>query len=386
MAIKKLDHNLFKITAVVKYKGKQFKRVRERFKGTEQKALVEYNRLHGICLKKAEAYREQIEHPFSTLDKLIDRYIKIKQPSDISSYNRLKVDCGTYEVSAENLKTKFLGGTDEYGNPIIGYVQLLENEHARRFQRSGLKGSVVETTRKLGANSKNKIYRAIKNLCQFAVEQGQLKYNPIQERHHWKEIPRSRTLSDEEDGKIIESLKKKYPYYLPLYLHCPRNPCRIGDIRDLTRDELFLKEQQIRYVSSKGTVPVVHVIYDDVLDHFQNLPPESKYLFYYPVVRKSTGKISYRKLGDFKKAWKAVLKENNIKDLKWHDLRHHSLTELFNNPSFTVRHAMLIGGWKQRSTIEIYHNIDGKKTAMELNELLLPKKSDQGKTPDNQDR
>jgi hypothetical protein len=247
MPIKELSHNPHKITAVVKVKGRQFKRVREKFVGTFQKAMIEYNNLLKICQKEANAYRKQLEKPFDTLDKLIDQYITVNKPSDICSYHRLKEDCGTYEISPETLKLKFLGGSDEYGNPIIGYVQLLDNEPARRFHRVGVGGTIVETNRKLASNTKNKIYRAIKNICQYAVEQGLLNHNPIQERHHWKEVARNRTLTDEEDGKIIEAFKNHFPHYLPLYLHCSRNPCRIGDIRELTRDNLFLKDRQIRY-------------------------------------------------------------------------------------------------------------------------------------------
>ena len=79
----------------------------------------------------ANQFKEQIEHPYDTLDQLIDQYIAVRKPSDVHSYKRLKDDCGDYWISPETLKTKFLGGSDAYGNPIIGYVTLLENEHAR---------------------------------------------------------------------------------------------------------------------------------------------------------------------------------------------------------------------------------------------------------------
>jgi hypothetical protein len=118
---------------------------------------------------------------------------------------------------------------------------------------------------------------------------------------------------------------------------------------------------------------VVHIVYDELMDYFTTLPSKTDYLFYRPVPNRKTGKITYKKLGDFKRAWLSILSKNNITNCRWHDLRHHSLTELFNNPEFTVRHAMVIGGWKQRSTIEIYHNIDAKRTATELNKLLLKK-------------
>lgn len=308
MTVRPIAENTYRVSAVVKVKGKTFKKVRESFIGTGLAAKRLEDKLKQQCKKAANQYREELEHPYETLARLIDLYIEIKKPSDISTFRRLKDDCGTYEINPIALKSKFLGGADELGNPQKGYVQLLDYEHARRYQRNGTGGEVIETTRLIGANTKNKIYRAIRNLCEFAVEQELLKFNPIQQKIHWKEIPRSRTLSDDEIQKIIGVFTQRYPHYLPLFLHCSRNPCRIGDIRELTRDNLFLDKRQIRYTSSKKKIPVVHIIYDDQVEYFQKLPEESKYLFTVPSLTNRQAKQNIRRLATLRKRGSVYLR------------------------------------------------------------------------------
>ncbi len=371
MSVKNVGHNLWDIDVAIKVNGKQLRRLRRSWKGSERAAL----KLQHEFLKEVQriadletSKNEIIEDQYPTFNKVIEDYVKIRKPSDFTSYNRIINDMSAVLTDPKSIKTFVFGGINEKGEQIEAYIKKLEKMKACRFNGYGMSGSIVETNRLLSQNTKNKIYRAIKAVCIWAHEQGIINSNPITQKVKWKEVPRNRTLSDDELDKLYKVIEKEYPHYLPIYLHSIRNPSRISDLRRLTKTNLNMHNKTIQFITNKKKIPVTQFIYPELEDHFSNIPEQCPYLFYRPVETEN-GKI-FEPIGNFKKAWSRAKQLAGIKNLRWHDLRHHALTWLLTKMNLRTHHVMNIGGWSSRQIIEVYHNADHEASIAEAQQFL----------------
>lgn len=372
MPVKNVGDNLWDIDVAIKVNGKQLRRLRRNWKGSERAAQNLHNEflleLQGIAGQQKTISNDSSTVEYSSFSQVVEAYVTVRKPFDICSYNRIAEETKNVPVNSKAVKTFAYGGIDENGNQVQSYFKRLETTNVRKFHGSNKNGTVVTIDRFLGANVKNKLYRALKATCIWAVEQEILPSNPINIVCKWKELPRNRTLSDAELDILMEVMKTQYSHYLPIFLHSIRNPSRISDLRKLTKTNLNLTNKTIHFITSKKKVPVTQFIYPELEDYFNSLPENCPYLFYVPVEK--DGVTEYLPVGDFKKSWHRALHLSNIKNLRWHDLRHHALTWLMTKMNLRTHHCMNIGGWSSRQIIETYHNADHQATIQEAQELL----------------
>ena len=371
MPIKRVGKNLWQIDVALKVNGKQYRRLRKNWSGTESAAI----KYHSELMKELEQLAEQqkSENPKKSSQQLmfstvVQNFIDTRHPYDICSYKRIKEEYEGVPSEAKAMKTFTYGGVDDSGKKISSFVKKMETIKVRKWHGYGTRGTVIELERCIGANAKNKLYRALKAVCVWAVEQEFLVSNPVTERLHWKENPRNRTLSDEELDKLLEIMKVEYPHYLPMFLYNIRNPTRLSDCRNLTKDNLNLENGTIHFITSKKKIPVTQFIFPELEDHFANLPKECPYLFYYQY--EEDGEIKYRKVEDFKRAWARAKRLAGIKNLRWHDLRHHALTWLMTKKNLKTHQVMQIGAWSSIDMVNRYHNADHQVSIQEAKKLL----------------
>jgi integrase len=77
-----------------------------------------------------------------------------------------------------------------------------------------------------------------------------------------------------------------------------------------------------------------------MLQYFRSIPADCPFLFYRQDVEGE-----YHSLGDFRKAWHYCLKLAELTDVRFHDTRHCSATDLYANGN-PERVIMDIAGWK----------------------------------------
>jgi len=83
-------------------------------------------------------------------------------------------------------------------------------------------------------------------------------------------------------------------------------------------------------------------------------------------------------IGSWKKAWRKLTKEAGLSGLRFHDLRHHAITELLTNPNISIQTTKSIAGHVSQRMVDRYAHIrlDAKRKALES----LSNKTAQGKS------
>jgi integrase len=72
-------------------------------------------------------------------------------------------------------------------------------------------------------------------------------------------------------------------------------------------------------------------------------------------------------IGSWKKAWGKLTAKAGLPGLRFHDLRHHAITELLTNPSISVQTTKSIAGHVSQRMVERYAHIrlEAKRSALE---------------------
>lgn len=72
-------------------------------------------------------------------------------------------------------------------------------------------------------------------------------------------------------------------------------------------------------------------------------------------------------IGSWKKAWSKLTEKAGISGLRFHDLRHHAITELLTNPGIRVQTTKSIAGHVSQRMVDRYAHIrlEAKRSALE---------------------
>jgi integrase len=249
-----------------------------------------------------------------------------------SFFTRLKTDLGSVEIR-------------ELADRFDGYLQLLKQSKSQRTGEPLANGTI------------NRYLSWARASLNFAVHHGLIKDNPLRNFGKLKEKPRKRTLTDDEQARLLNVLERDAPHLLPAVNFALRIPCRTNEIVNMRREHLNLFKNTITVPGeyTKNGEPCVKLIPPDMLDYFRNLPKETAFLFF----RKE--KKGYHTLGCFKTAWRRALKTAGILDFVFHDLRHCAVTSL--RDAGTPDHVIhLLAGWKSGDfMMKIYYSFKDEK-------------------------
>lgn len=110
--------------------------------------------------------------------------------------------------------------------------------------------------------------------------------NPLKIFKKQRETPRDRILTEEEKEWLIDSVSENAAYLIPLIRYCLMVPCRSGEITALKRDavDMFGRCLRIPADLTKNGKAVIKPIPAEMMEYFKNIPAQSEYVFYRPVV------------------------------------------------------------------------------------------------------
>lgn len=330
MSIKNRGTNLWWIDAHCFVSGEEGRK-RELFKGSKAEAQA-----REIDLKRQLRNEIKVGQP--------NAYCSLKTLGDILDWyasQRILMG-GTYNKTAIVVLKRYMGDVPH---------SMVEDSFFRFVTISRTQANPA-TGRPLKGSSVNRYISLVFAAYRLAVKAGEIKTLPLNP-HRFpkaKETPRDVVLDDEAISHLVSIVSKRSPHILPVVQYGLQVPCRKGELMAVPKSHLDLGKGLLRLVngSTKGDRGIWKPIPPSMVDYFRSIPEACPWVFY----RVEAGQ--YLPIGDFKKAWDACRKEAGFPDLRFHDLRHISATNLVHDgtPEPVVN---AIAGWSTNMLRTYFH-------------------------------
>jgi integrase len=209
----------------------------------------------------------------------------------------------------------------------------------------------------LQAPSLNRDLACLKTIVSRARLNRQIDRNPIEGIKLFKEIPRDRTLTDEEYPRLLEHCQ---PHIKPIVEFAYKSAMRKGEILGLTwekvdfRNGFIILEAEGTKTQEKREIPI-----DEGLKKIlRGIPREIA----------CSNIFTYRgkKLKDCRTAYSSACEKAGIEDFHFHDLRHCAITNM-RKAGVPDSVIMSISGHKTDAVFRRYDRIDreDRKNALE---------------------
>lgn len=166
-----------------------------------------------------------------------------------------------------------------------------------------------------------------------------------------------RFLSDSERPELIKSCEKHSDRLYLFVLLAMFSGGRYNEVRTLQVENIDFKNNLVHFIDTKNGedrgVPIHPTITEMIKDYIQN----NKILTGYIFIDEKTGKLPY-----LKGAFEGVIKNTNIKNFRFHDLRHTYASYLAQNGAELLEIAELMGH-KNLQQVKIYAHLTSKHTS-----------------------
>lgn len=317
------DGKGFKIDARMMINRKSYRK-RETFIGSKRQA----SRRGAEIVKELEEKAEK-ENPFRSLTIFGEAINYYRDRSGVKDKDRY-----CFRVLEEELGHVVIEDISTALDRFITYLSKSKTQHGKPYSASTL----------------NRFQQWTRAIMNYAADWGVIEENPIKQIRRFKETPRDISISEEEKETLIATIQELRPYLLPITLYALQIPSRTSELVNLKREDVDMVNNLIRIKNgkTKNGQGVTKPIPPNLVEYFRSIPVSSEYAFY----REDRGQ--YKWLGDFKKAWRTIRDAAGIKDLRFHDLRHYSATELVHK-GLSEREVMQVAGWKTNMLSTYYH-------------------------------
>jgi site-specific recombinase XerD len=197
--------------------------------------------------------------------------------------------------------------------------RLIERFGDRRL--SGITRQDVERLRavlaqELSHATVNRYMALLKTVFNKAIEWGKTKYNPVQGIKQFKETHRIRFLTDEEEERLEAVFHKEYWPWLEVAFH---TGMRRAEQFELSWENVNFQTRTLTIMLSKHG-EIRHIPMNDrVMEILRSLPSRlnSPWVF-----TSSNGETPMDANNFVRRIFMPALRKAEIKDLRWHDLRH----------------------------------------------------------------
>ena len=198
-----------------------------------------------------------------------------------------------------------------------------------------------EKIKTISLSSVNRYIIALSHVFTTAVNEWEwLDYNPMSKISKFREPePKNRFLSDEERLRLFEACKNSaYKPLLTIAVLAISTGMRRGEIQnlkwqdiDFERSQLVLHKTKNR---SKRTLPIHGMAMELLKEHYKNRRKDTDLVFPYGNPAKAY---------DFRYHWDKALKEAEIKNFRFHDLRHTAASYMAMNHATPSELADVLG-------------------------------------------
>jgi len=264
--------------------------------------------------------------------------------------NNVKIKLSELIIEYLNLDYK---GKDqvEHSRKLRVWLNSLSNIPAKEINANNIKKGLVTLPSHLSNASINRHKAAISGVLTYACKRGYIKINPA------KLVPslpenneRTRFLSEAERTRLFDSCRASHwdKLYLIVLLAITTG-ARKGELTQLRWNDIDF-ERRTAYVSTtKNGQPKVLPLTESVIKELQLFNKNDSSLIFASKVKEE---VAYC----FTKPWKKALEDAEIKDFRFHDLRHSCASYLAQSGASLLEIADVLGH-KQISVTKRYAHL-----------------------------
>lgn len=212
----------------------------------------------------------------------------------------------------------------------------------------------LKDERHLKNSSINRFLEILSKMYNLAIDNNELTENPL------KKVPklpednhRIRFLSYDEERRLFESIELNAPFLKPIVTTALQTGMRKGEILNLQWCNIDFNNRLIHLLDTKTNksreIPISDKLYPVLLC----LPMPTSYVFTNPETN-----LPYV---DIKKSWHKVLDYAQIKNFRFHDLRHTCATRLVMAGVDFLTTMEILGHTSLQTTMRYSHVVPGKK-------------------------
>jgi len=275
-------------------------------------------------------YFQKSQSKKNTVSDVIERYLSILEknnPKRAKDVTRLldwwKEEIGYYCLSDLNKDI---------------FITARENLQNRSRERKKAKGSV----KSLSSSTINRYWVAMQTALNMAVKEWDwIQTNPMSNISKLIEPEgRKRFLSDKEREALMKACKQSNnPYLYTIVIVALSTGARKSEIMNLKWSQVDFKRNTIYLYETKNKESRALFLHSQALDCIKALRPND--YDEHDLVFKSL-KVP-NKPYEIKKSWEAALREANIQDFRFHDLRHSAASYLAMNGATLAEIAEVLG-------------------------------------------
>jgi len=315
-----------------------FKQVAEKYQKIKLIAPVFQN---GIKVTGVRSYKKQISLMKPLKEFFGSKGIRTIKPSDLEAYKAKRLH--TLVVIEKNVKK---------ANP--------KKEH-KKFIWEKVKFSSPRSIA-----SVNRELSLLRQVFVFAEAEDIILRNPFAKANKIistaAEVQRNRVLSTVEENSLLHACENEHRRHIrPLVITALDTAARRGELLKLQWKDIDLLQGVIiiQATNTKTEKPrkigMTMRIKDELNKLWENSPKDKKGLVF--------GIKS-----DFKRAWHSALKEANITEFHFHDLRHSAITRMIQG-NVSISEAMKVSGHSEMKTFQRYVNLTNESVTVSANLL-----------------
>jgi len=205
--------------------------------------------------------------------------------------------------------------------------------------------------KKRAAATLNRPVEIVRAVFNHLVALEYIERNPITKIRFpkYKEKPRDRYLTQEERLRLMNAIRIRRPEMIPLIQYMMLVPCRVSELLKARREQYNPFTNTIYIPDSKAKIPINKPVPDGMTEYFRSIPDDCPWLFYWKDCRGN-----YRPFVSIQAAWHDSLKITGLANVRVHDLRHISATDLYQAGN-SERAIQGVAGWKTSMLSNYYH-------------------------------
>ena len=288
----------------------------------------------------------------------IERKLDMGDFSDYSEASKLTLGDLLKRYRAENKhRLKKDWKNEEYK---IGYIlkDTISDTNCLRLSTRHLSEFRERRLMSVTGSTFNKDLSFISSVIQSAINDWGIYFpsNPCRSMKREKESkPRTRVLEDNEQTELLEACALVNNIYLkPMVAFSIETAIRQGELLKIRYGNINFRNRTLLLTDTKNgedrTIPL----------------SEKAFLILQSQPRQFDGKVFPMTRNQVKYFWEEALKKTNIKGLRWHDLRRHACTLMFEKGLSVPEVQLCSGHLDPKILLNTYTKLDPKKIVKKL--------------------